>query len=105
MASYKGRVTPPGYPKKQSTPSRAKHSSSIFAPFIRVDIYSSIKSCAKTKKATSRLGSPRWWPRNSSDGASGGAGYDDQYDNNNNDYRYREMGRGKYAEEPVCGPA
>ena len=62
------------------------------------------KSCPKTKKATSRLGSPRWWPRNSSDAASSGAGYDDQYDNND-DYRYRQMGRGKNAEEPVCGTA
>src|ERR1039457_3195203 len=105
MASYKGRVTPPGYPKKQSTPSRARHSSSIFAPFVRVDIYSSTERSPKTKKATSRLGSPRWWPRNSSDAASSGAGYDDQYDNNNDDYRYRKTGQTKYPEEPVCGTA
>src|ERR1039457_2644029 len=81
------------------------HSSSIFAPFVRVDIYSSTKRSPKTKKATSRLVSPRWWPRNSSDAASSGAGYDDQYDNNNNDDRYRQTGQPKYTEEPVCETA
>src|ERR1035438_10048125 len=58
MASYKGRVTPPGYPKKQSTPSRAKHSSSIFAPFIRVDIYSSTKAVQKQKRPPAGLVRP-----------------------------------------------
>jgi hypothetical protein len=77
----------------QSTPSRAKHSTSILAPLINVDIFRSTSKIPvmlhetrrKTKKAIGwfRPADGLWnlgsgWP-------SGGAGYDDR--NNNSDGR------------------
>jgi hypothetical protein len=72
----------------QSTPSRARHSASILAPLIKVDIkFASEKSHWKTKKAISRFEfAPLMAFWNSVPAGLSGAGYDDQ-DANNNAYR------------------
>src|SRR5271163_3142172 len=45
-ASYSGRVTPPGYPKMQSTFSRTRHSSRIWEPDISFDSVTPLVRCA-----------------------------------------------------------
>src|ERR1700730_5174304 len=47
----------------QSTPSRARHSASILAPLINVDIFFfASEKLLDNKKAISRVASPRRWP-------------------------------------------
>src|SRR5271155_5398836 len=81
----------------QSTPSRTRHSSSIFAPlislapfaslwsFIDVDMYSASQSSLQKQKAIGWSVSPRRWPLNRFPVGLRGAGYHDR--ENNNAYR------------------
>src|ERR1019366_3381606 len=76
----------------QSTPSRARHSASILAPLIKVDIrFASQKSRLENKKAIGRFNfSPPMAFWNSVPAGLRGAGYDDwgaNNDANNNSYK------------------
>src|ERR1035437_9022391 len=88
----------------QSTPSRARHSASILAPLIKVDIrFASERKSLENKKAISRFNfSPLMAFWISVPAGLSGAGYDDwgaNNDANNNAYR-NTVGGGKQV--PGC---
>ena|SRR5215471_4714614 len=102
----------------QSTPSRARHSSSIFAPLSKFDVFAplgkfeifaplSVDICCASqlakneKRPSARLSAPLMASESYLPAASDGAGYDD-YEQNNNAYRDSNDTGEKGTKKPAC---